>query len=126
MDSSNLAAIIVAGLAVARLTALIVDDSILEPLRHRIFLLSPPAADGDLEFYRHVDRRGIRLGSYKTISEPRKLGFLGRLVSCPYCVGVWIAAAALLGHHLSPEWTDPIIVVAAVAQVSDTVLTKTR
>lgn len=105
----TLAQIIVAGLAVARITSLIVFDDIVEPIRHRIFLWSAPSAD-------------LGLGEIYT----RDPGFVGRLIGCYHCVGVWVAALSYSFVASLPEVAWPILIVAAIAQINDSTIKVSR
>ena len=41
--------------------------------------------------------------------------FLGELVSCYWCAGIWVSALLGLGHYLAPAPTRYVVVVLAVA-----------
>ena len=83
-------------LAVARVTRLIVDDKIGLPFRQ--WVLRKSGEDGWF-FY---------------------------LVSCPWCMGVWVAAAMTTTTYLwhSSIWAT-VLTLFAVAQVASTILTMT-
>lgn len=124
MDPHRVALVLIVGLAVARITALIVFDAITEPIRHRLFLLSPPVefGDGELSWYTTVDRHGDPLPA----SMYRTKGWFGQLVSCYHCVGVWVSASVALAMAFLPAYAWPVVITAAVAQVSDTAIKATR
>lgn len=112
-----LAHLVILGLAAARITSLVVFDGITEPIRHRIFLLSPPVAAGDdsgLAFYAVVDRHGLPLDGVE-----RGRGWFGQLVSCYHCTGVWVSTGVVVTYELWPHTVGPVLLVAAVAQLSD-------
>lgn len=131
---TDVVTLLIAALATARLTSLIVHDAILEPIRHELFLLSPPEDDIEQGFtYQSVDRigwfarlrgrlpGGLRLTSTKLRRgvPVRRAGFLGRLVSCTHCTGIWVAAAVVASLHYWPHPTTTVVAVAAVAQVAE-------
>lgn len=123
-----LAQIIVIGLAVARITSLIVQDDLLEPIRHRVFTASPPTADDShpLAFYRYIETRWGRRVPGLLRDEPRAAGFWGRLLSCYHCVGVWVSIVAAAAFYSQPAASWPILVVFAIAQISDTAIRGAR
>lgn len=43
---------------------------------------------------------------------------LGYFVECPWCVSVWIAAVAVAGRVLLPEWWTPLALVLALSAVT--------
>jgi hypothetical protein len=88
--------LIVLTFAVARVTRLIVDDKISLPIRQRV--LQKSGEDGWF-FY---------------------------LVSCPWCMGVWVAAGMTTVTYLwqSSIWAT-MLTLLAVAQVASTILTMT-
>lgn len=103
--------LLITGLATARITALLVEDDLLESIRHRVFTWSPPPDDL---------RRGF------AYQNDRDAGFIGSLFACHYCTGVWVAAAtygAISLHIAAIQW---VIMVAAIAAVGDTVWRHTR
>ena|SRR5688500_4767282 len=86
--------LIVLMFAVARVTRLIVDDKISLPLRQ--WVLAKSGEDGWF-FY---------------------------LVSCPWCMGVWVAAAMTsLTYFLPGTAWSLILTFLAVAQIASTILT---
>jgi hypothetical protein len=92
----DLTTLIVLMFAVARVTRLIVDDKISLPLRQ--WVLRKSGEDGWF-FY---------------------------LVTCPWCMGVWVAAAMTTTTYLwqSKIWAT-MLSLLAVAQVASTILTMT-
>ena len=128
IDAPTLTTMLLAALATARITTLIVHDSILERARHELFLASPPPDDIDRGYaYQSYDRvpwrrrresRGaarVRRGL-----PPRRAGFAGSLVACTHCTGVWVAVGVLAALRFAPgAVTTAVVVVAAVAQVAE-------
>lgn len=43
---------------------------------------------------------------------------LGYFVECPWCVSVWVAAAAVTGRVLTPTWWTPLALVLAFSAVT--------
>ena len=127
-DVPTLTTIILAALAVARITTLIVHDAILEPLRHELFVLSPPHDDLERGLgYQSSDRVPYRkrIGkrhysvTLRRGKPPRRAGFVGQLLSCTQCVGVWVAAGVWASLHYWPAEATVVVAVAAVAQVAE-------
>jgi hypothetical protein len=99
----DLLTFIVLGLACFRLTRLIVFDKITESLRQPFFdEIAEENEDGAVEVY------------YLPKSTPIKK-FIGELLSCYWCTGVWISAAVITGYFFLPALFVPIILVFAVA-----------
>lgn len=90
-------------LASFRLTRLIVFDKITEFLRDPFFdEVEEENEDGTREVY------------YLPKGTPIKK-FIGELLSCYWCTGVWVSAAVVVGYLLLPIVFVPIILVFAVA-----------
>jgi hypothetical protein len=99
----DLLTFIILGLACFRLTRLIVFDKITEFLRQPFFdEIEEENEEGIVELY------------YLPKSTPIKK-FIGELLSCYWCTGVWISAAVITGYLFLPSLFVPIIVVFAVA-----------
>ena len=102
--------ILLVGLGTARITALVTKDSIFEPLRDLLFHYSPPENNARYGWeYQNLwkaskkdKERGYLQGNWYQRrfieveeAEKRKPGWLGTLISCPFCFSVWVAAANL-------------------------------
>jgi hypothetical protein len=74
--------------AVFRITKLVVDDEITSDLRSRWYEKHDP--------------------------QETKLGYL---VSCPWCVGFWAAAAAVAARRVAPEAWSPVAHTLALSAV---------
>ncbi|MCM3690188.1 DUF1360 domain-containing protein [Neobacillus niacini] len=99
----DLLTFILLGLACFRLTRLIVFDKITEFLRQPFFdEIAEENEDGTVEVY------------YLPKSTPIKK-FIGELLSCYWCTGVWISAGVVTGYFFLPALFVPIILVFAVA-----------
>lgn len=80
--------LLIYALAVARVTGLIVADTITEPIRDRII--------------EALDDRPATLGS-----------FLASLITCPWCAGMWVS---LVAAPLVWFWGDsPVMLIPALA-----------
>ena len=44
---------------------------------------------------------------------------MGELVTCPFCIGQWVATALVAGGVLAPALTDGVVTVSAVARTAD-------
>jgi hypothetical protein len=95
--------LLITGFAAARLTLIMIVDDIFEPVRHRLFMFSPPYNNETLGWTyqnwhktKDINSNVIRKIGFTTFRlEPtilRRAGFFGRLFSCVDCLGVWVAA----------------------------------
>jgi hypothetical protein len=109
--------------AVARLTRLAVYDRILETPRAWI-LRRFPADDtqfGDSEIEDYATGPGITGSQISTVRGDdgwwyaESPHFLGNLISCPWCLSIWIAAPLLTAYWL---WPEPTLWIAAFLTVS--------
>ena len=78
------------GVATHKLARLLTKDAVTSPLRAPFVRLKGGAGEGEVE------------------EEPRGEGMqkaLGDLVTCPYCIGVWIATPLWFGMLLAPRMT---------------------
>lgn len=118
-DLTDPVTLLLGGFASARLALLISRDDIFEPVRDRIFHLSPPENNpGNGWYYQNMRRPKAgestkfraKLPRYQRRwmvepSEQRRPGYIGRLVACPDCSGVWTAAAVAAFVSLSHAHT---------------------
>jgi hypothetical protein len=138
--------IILAAFSIPRLVRLIVEDTISDPIRERLFTKYPPHdAPGsywqmtlpksreeyakDMELWRLEDAgrehgtqyfaKPARYNQYPT--QVRAGTFLGDLISCPYCVGVWVSIAVTVMVLFVP-YSFVILTPFALAQVSDIII----
>ncbi|WP_045519718.1 DUF1360 domain-containing protein [Neobacillus niacini] len=94
---------IIVTLACFRLTRLFVFDKITEFLRAPFFdEIEEENEEGTKEVY------------YLPKKTPIKK-FIGELLSCYWCTGVWVSAALVIGYLFLPVIFVPIILVFAVA-----------
>lgn len=94
---------IILALASFRLTRLIVFDKITEFLRNPFF-----------DEIQEANEAGIMEIYYTPKHTPIKR-FIGELLSCYWCTGVWAAAGVTAGYFLLPAIFLPIVLVLAVA-----------
>lgn len=109
--------IVIICLGAARLNILITRDSIMEPIRDKIFHLSPPENDERKGWYFQNYRvKWGRLVDGTVSSTPvRAPGIIGEIVSCPDCCGVWVALSVVSAWWLAPVVTLHIATVLTVA-----------
>lgn len=94
---------ILLSLASFRLTRLIVYDTITAFLRKPFFEEEQVIDEkGEAEIYIVPRKKGLR-------------GFIGQLLNCYWCTGVWIAIFIVCLYYLIPYWSGPLIVLLAVA-----------
>lgn len=102
----GLETIIIIGLASFRLTRLIVFDKITEFIRAPFF---DEVVDDD-EVYLVVKPTGIRR-------------WVGEMLSCYWCTGVWVSAALLIGYFYLPMILIPVILIFAISALGSIIET---
>ncbi|MCA1062078.1 DUF1360 domain-containing protein [Rossellomorea sp. AcN35-11] len=101
--------IIILGLAVFRMTHLIVFDKITESLRSPFFdEVTEMGENGVEEIFLVPKQGGLK-------------GFMGELLSCYWCTGIWVALFLYAGNIFLPLIFVPIITVLAVAGIASIV-----
>jgi len=93
-------------LASFRLTRLIVYDTITEFMRrpfHRI--VKETLQDGTIEEYIEIKGKGIRK-------------WIGELLSCHWCTGIWSALFLYVLHQYYFDLAEPLIIILAIAGVA--------
>ena len=93
MMELTLTTILLLALAIFRITRLIAYDTITEGLRSRFF----EEMEEDSETYLIPT------------------GFVGKLISCHWCVGFWVSVIVYLGYVLIPIIANHIIIIFALA-----------
>lgn len=96
---------ILLGLAAARLTDIISTDEIMKWLREPFVKMEQTEIAG-----REVETRVGRGRGLKKV--------FGDLLSCPWCVGVWIAAGLTYAYFLVPVFAWLFILVMAIAEIA--------
>ncbi len=94
------------GMASFRLTRLIVYDLITEFLRKPFHEnVTETHEDGSTETYIEIKGTGL---SY----------WIGELLSCHWCTGIWAAAVLYVGYELYPTVAMPMITILAIAGIA--------
>lgn len=92
-----------------RLTRLIVYDTITEFLRSPFHdIVEETLEDGTTETYIEVKGDGLRY-------------WIGELLSCHWCTGIWTAAFLYAGYALLPQLFMPGITVLAIAGIASVI-----
>lgn len=99
----DLVTFVILGFACFRLTHLIVSDEITTFLR-------APFVDEVNE----LDAQG-RWTKLQYPKPPLWRGYIGALISCPWCTGIWVAAFIVIGWYNFPNITFPISLVFAIS-----------
>ncbi|MDQ0245280.1 hypothetical protein J2S09_002856 [Bacillus fengqiuensis] len=90
-------------MAVFRLTRLIVFDKITWFLRKPFHeMIEETQEDGSIATYLHVKGTGVRK-------------WIGELLSCYWCTGIWSSIVLYLGFIYIPQLALPVITILAVA-----------
>lgn len=103
MPDLDLPAIVILGLACFRLTHLVVADTITAPLR--AFLVNEvyePDAAGRFVHLQHP-------------KPPAWRGYLGTLIGCTWCTGIWAAVGLVAVWQHVPAFGKPLAWILAVA-----------
>ncbi|WP_053217665.1 DUF1360 domain-containing protein [Virgibacillus senegalensis] len=94
------------GLAAFRLTRLLVYDEITSFIRAPFHEEKEETlADGTTEVVIYIKGKGVRR-------------FIGELLSCQWCTGIWSAACLYAGYVFWPFYFLPIIIILSVAAIS--------
>ncbi|MFK4463833.1 hypothetical protein ABIA49_003325 [Bacillus safensis] len=106
---------VVFALASFRLTRLIVFDTITAPFR-RLFHEEQEEVNeqGEVETYIIIKGEGLR-------------SWVGELLSCYWCTGIWCTAALLLIYILFPVismWLNLLLAIAAAAGIIEAIVSK--
>jgi hypothetical protein len=92
------------GAATYKLSRLLTKQKVTSPLRAPFTEYAGPGGPGE------VNVRPVGDGWRRSV---------GELVSCPFCLGVWIATAGSFGLHLAPRATRFLLATFAAVGVSD-------
>lgn len=92
------------GLATQHLSRLVTKDSITTGVRAPFTQFKESAGEGE------VNEEPVGTGLRHAI---------GELLTCPFCVGQWVATALVAGRVLAPELTTAVVSVSAVARAAD-------
>jgi hypothetical protein len=105
-DSYSVRDLAVGGIATHKLTRLLSRSSVASPLRAPFTEFEKPAGAGE-----HVESPRGRHGLRHTI---------GELLTCPFCLGVWVGTAYVAGLAVAPRGTRALAAVLTVVTLSDT------
>src|SRR5690606_38508877 len=100
---------VILGFACFRITHLIVSDEFMSFFR--AFFVNEVNE-------RDAQGRWIKLQYPKL---PMWRAYIGALISCPWCTGVWVGALLVIGWYLIPDIIFPISLVFAVSGLGVTV-----
>lgn len=93
-------------LATFRLTRLIVFDSITTFLRRPFHeIVEEMNADGQVETYLNIKGTGLKF-------------WIGELLSCYWCVGIWAAIFLVVSYTFYFPFIMPVILILAIAGVA--------
>jgi hypothetical protein len=96
--------VLLAGMATQRLSRLLTKAEVTSPLRSPFTRVEEKGGPGEVEEAPRGD--GLR-------------AVVGKLITCPYCVGVWLAAFLNYAHVLWPSQTRLVTRIFATAAVAD-------
>ncbi len=92
------------GLATQKASRVLARDRVTQPLRAPFTEFEGPGGSGEVE----EKARGTGL---------RKA--VGQLVTCPYCLGMWVASGFIYGFAFNPRLTRMVASIFAVSSVAD-------
>ena len=97
--------LLIGGLATHKFARLVSRSSVASPVRAPFTEFTEPAGSGE-----HVEAARGEHGVRHTV---------GELITCPFCLGVWVSTAYVAGLALAPRPTRAWAAVFAVTGVSD-------
>jgi hypothetical protein len=101
--SGDFLELIILSLAVFRLTRLLVIDQITSFIREPFHEIEEKfLEDGSVEYYINIKGKGIRR-------------WIGELLSCFWCTGIWCTVLVFLGYNFIPLVGEPIVYILAIA-----------
>ncbi len=92
------------GLAAQKISRVVTKDRVTSPLRAPFAKYEGSAGAGEVE------------------EEPRGTGLrkaIGELITCPYCLGTWVASGLIYGFVFNPRITRIVASIFAVSSVAD-------
>lgn len=93
------------GVATHKASRLLAKDAVLSPLRAAFTRYEEPA--GEAELNESVQGHGVRHAA-------------GELITCPFCLAVWVATGLTAGMVFAPKFTRVAATVLTSVAVSDT------
>lgn len=105
MEDLSFLHLVILAMASFRLTHLVVYDVITEPVR-KFFVVREFAAgpDGKRVIYVTVQGKGFR-------------NWMGRMINCPWCAGIWVSGALTALYWWQPGIALPFALFLAIAGV---------
>ena len=103
-DKIRLNDILLLGLATQKVSRLVTKSRVTSVMRAPFTKYEGPAGSGEVE--ERPRGRGLRRA-------------VGELVSCPFCMGTWIACAGIVGLVSRPRLTRALASIFAVSSVGD-------
>jgi hypothetical protein len=91
-------------LATEHLSRLIAKDSVTAPIRRPFVQFEEPAGEGEVN--EKVTGSGARHA-------------IGELLTCPFCLGQWVATGLVAGSVAAPTLTTAVVSVSATARAAD-------
>jgi hypothetical protein len=98
--------VVLVSIATHKLSRLLAKDAVTSPLRAPFARYSGPAGDGELNEEVRDGGSGVRHG-------------IGELVTCPFCLAVWVATGLTGGLVLAPRLTRLGAAMLTATAVSD-------
>jgi hypothetical protein len=96
--------LVLIGVATHKLSRRLTKDSVTSPLRAPFAEFREPAGSGEIN--EDVKGRGLKKA-------------IGELVTCPFCIGQWVATALVFGLVFAPRATRLVASVFASAAIAD-------
>jgi hypothetical protein len=96
--------LVLLGLATHKVSRIVAKDAVTSPVRAPFTRFEGSA--GDAEVSEQVTGSGVRKA-------------VGELVTCPFCLGTWVATALLAGQTFLPGIARPVTSVFSAVAVSD-------
>ena len=96
--------VLLLGLATQKVSRVLTRDRVTQPLRRPFAEFERSAGSGEVE------------------EKPRGVGLrraIGELVTCPYCIGTWVASGFVYGFTLNPRLTRVVAGIFAIGSVAD-------
>lgn len=120
---------VVVALAVYRLTRLVTEDTILEPIRDRI-LARFPAYDTEYQDDPGVESPTNAYGRALFESAPGRYypvdaSWLGTLISCAWCSSIWLAGLVTVAWYYLPAVTWWLVLPLAFSTIAGVIAAKT-
>lgn len=105
-ERPELADVVLVSLATHKLSRLLAKDAVVSPLRAPFARYVGPAGDAELNEEVRDEGSSVRHG-------------IGELVTCPFCLAVWVATGLTGGLVLAPRLTRLAATVLTATAVSD-------